>query len=74
MVREKGTSSNNKLVHLLENRDDDSNSLVATRVEQLVSPGNMTGGRITNWFDLLSLQNLLVRNQLHLSTQHYFSH
>ena len=27
---------------------------------------NSEGGMITNWFDHLSLQDLLVRNQLHL--------
>ena len=30
--------------------------------------GTLTRGRITKWFDLLSLQDLLVWNQLHLST------
>ena len=38
-----------------------------------VKAGNSDGGRITKWFDLLSLHNLLVRNQLHLSTHQKFS-
>ena len=40
-------------------------------------PGNVQpkseGGRITYWFELLSLQGLLVRNQLHLFRHHFFS-
>ena len=32
----------------------------------LLNSQNSEGGRITYWFDLLSLQDLLVRNQLHL--------
>ena len=35
--------------------------------------GTLTGGRITKWFDLLTLKDLLVRNPLNLSTQQNFS-
>ena len=35
--------------------------------------GTLTGGRITKWFDLLKLQDLLARNQLHFSKQQNFS-
>ena len=34
---------------------------------------NSEGGRITYWLDLLSLQDLLVRNQLHLCLKSFFS-
>ena len=40
---------------------------------QLLNQGTLTVGRITNWFDLLSQQDLLVRNQLHPSKQQNFS-
>ena len=33
---------------------------------------NSEGGRITYWFDLLPLNDLFVRNQLHLCTPHFF--
>ena len=35
---------------------------------------NSEGGRFTYWFDLLSLQDLLVRNQLHLCVLSFFQH
>ena len=33
---------------------------------------NSDGGRIYDWFDLLSKQDLLVRNQLYLCMQHFY--
>ena len=32
---------------------------------------NSEGGRITYWFDLLPQQDLLVRNQLHVTMFHF---
>ena len=48
-----------------------------TRTLGMVKAGNAhlnyVGGMITYWFDLLFLQDLLVRNQLHLCMLSFFN-